>query len=539
MGAGGSILNTTATDPMIVGGKETLVVEIESGKLSYHGSSKPIEEVEQVLLVLDPRNAENCFGLMQLLTPDILMKTKGFLLLPSISSSPESMAIAEVTLQSMGFIGNFASDVLHVVRVDDWLAYGDTILVAMVEAGKRVYPAEEAGAMLGFFEENEELSAMEEDWENEDENGNPKMKSTGPRSRFAASIFSYRAWCHWPMGFGSEESQIGDSIAAVTAILRDESNSLPRLECCPPPTWPSVKGPLCPTTTKPVFIAFNEASAAKYSAALGVSVLACGDPLIPPDILLTADTFEGKAVEDLDPALVAQLKEGELLWLTIEANARAGLEGWEEEDDEGKEEGPKRAEAIDKTGSMWGVDWGSVATRLNDAKTMMGDTPWPEKLAPALAGKAPSVLIIEPADLACPAEGKAWKQACNAIYILPKLREANPELMLSVVLTAPEFEAHASNRWLLPSLHQFTENCDVCLFAVDAELPALQAFFSGAKYDSENTAKVLALRYHSRAFTSSPSPPPWGRRLTTATSSCHPSPSAMRHQESQRRSMRQ
>jgi hypothetical protein len=45
-----------------------------------------------------------------------------------------------------------SSKKLRVVRLDDWAAHGDAILVAMMEQGKCIYPAEEQEALLGFLD---------------------------------------------------------------------------------------------------------------------------------------------------------------------------------------------------------------------------------------------------------------------------------------------------------------------------------------------------------------------------------------------------
>jgi len=48
------------------------------------------------------------------------------------------------------------------VRVDDYAAYGDALLVALAASGKRFYPLEEASAMRGFLEPLEELNGNQE-----------------------------------------------------------------------------------------------------------------------------------------------------------------------------------------------------------------------------------------------------------------------------------------------------------------------------------------------------------------------------------------
>ena len=47
------------------------------------------------------------------------------------------------------------------MRVDDYIAHGDALLVALAASGKRFYPLEEAAAMRGFIEPLEELNGNE------------------------------------------------------------------------------------------------------------------------------------------------------------------------------------------------------------------------------------------------------------------------------------------------------------------------------------------------------------------------------------------
>ena len=104
----------------------------------------------------------------------------------------------------------------------------------------------------------------------------PKM--TGPRSQFLATLYSKRAWCHWGVGFGGEEGDIVPGVEGVLAILADEANGLPALEGCPVVRGSGGGGAtsaLCPGhSAGPYFAAVSEATAAKYSASMKVSVAA-------------------------------------------------------------------------------------------------------------------------------------------------------------------------------------------------------------------------------------------------------------------------
>ena len=97
-------------------------------------------------------------------------KTTIFLLVPSTSSSAEHLMQAEIALQALGsafflFDNAYAPEIdeafcqllvekkqIRFIRLDDWHAHGDEILVKMMEAGAVFYPLEEKDAMFGMFE---------------------------------------------------------------------------------------------------------------------------------------------------------------------------------------------------------------------------------------------------------------------------------------------------------------------------------------------------------------------------------------------------
>jgi len=270
----------------MVGNIEATIIEVINGSVVRRGSAKPIEEVGMILLVLDPRQADVYLdpAVSELLTPEVKAKTRPFLLMPSITSSPECLTLCELVLMSCGIAmhvvaeGVDAKDVISLVRLDDYLVYGDSVLVAMAAAGKRMYPAEEAGNLLGWFEELMELAAKPPTDKDELEDYDGPEK----RSRVSGSIYGCRAYCHWVVGSGLEEGSICDTIlepnGPIQTILKDESLRLPALGGCPVATTASVSKTaakaLCPIKGggTPVFLAFSEASAAKYTASIGVPV---------------------------------------------------------------------------------------------------------------------------------------------------------------------------------------------------------------------------------------------------------------------------
>merc|ERR1719201_995812 len=93
------------------------------------------------------------------------------------------MLCAEVALQALGIVHFGVIDVTDVrlVRLDDYLAYGFEILVAMMEQSKKVYPAEKADDMLGFLKPTAELEEL---------------------SRFEVNVWEYNGWCDWPLSNG-------------------------------------------------------------------------------------------------------------------------------------------------------------------------------------------------------------------------------------------------------------------------------------------------------------------------------------------------
>ena len=116
---------------------------------------------------------------------------KVFLLLPSSTSSPSAMLLAESTCQSLSIVKELlgsvlGDDALHIIRLDDYLMHGDRAVSALAESGKRVYPKEEATSMLAFFEKV--LDLAEEPFTKEDvEEGQEALIGTlMPQSRFYA-----------------------------------------------------------------------------------------------------------------------------------------------------------------------------------------------------------------------------------------------------------------------------------------------------------------------------------------------------------------
>ena len=141
-----------------------------------------------------PRNLES---LMEIKSTSLVSElashpgsVKVFLLLPSSTSSPSAMLLAEFTCCSLSVVKELlgpvlGDDALHIIRLDDYLMHGDRAVSALAESGKRVYPKEEATSMLVFFEKV--LDLAEPLTEDDVEEGQEALIGTlRPQSRFDA-----------------------------------------------------------------------------------------------------------------------------------------------------------------------------------------------------------------------------------------------------------------------------------------------------------------------------------------------------------------
>ena len=118
----------------MVAGKETTLLKVNArGEVERSFSTKPLQEVEQILVVFDPRAQMSWFGKLKTLVEDFQDKTQTFLLMPSLSSSPECLLCAELglILTSTTIVG--PEEKLCLVRVDDYMHHGDAIITSMVE----------------------------------------------------------------------------------------------------------------------------------------------------------------------------------------------------------------------------------------------------------------------------------------------------------------------------------------------------------------------------------------------------------------------
>ena len=102
------LMQARPTFPATVAGKDTTVIEIgPDGEPIRSGSAKALADVAQVLVVVDPRalsfaSAKHWRTSGEL--ADIRAKTTTFLLMPSVTSSPDAMLCAEVALMRLGIV---------------------------------------------------------------------------------------------------------------------------------------------------------------------------------------------------------------------------------------------------------------------------------------------------------------------------------------------------------------------------------------------------------------------------------------------------
>jgi hypothetical protein len=185
-------------------------------------------------------------------------KASIFLLLPSSTSSPENLILCEFALVSLGlYIDIFPEDKISYLRLDDYMLYGDKVVEAMADAGKRIYPQEEMKSMLNFIE-------------------------GGDESQFNKCLKNYFAWVYLPFGvrddYSPEKMDKGIEALLQLSEVGDEI-ALPSIDGCPPPK--GLEQPLSPSCSvlsfsmgkkAPCFVAMNASTATKYESDIGKSI---------------------------------------------------------------------------------------------------------------------------------------------------------------------------------------------------------------------------------------------------------------------------
>jgi len=220
------------------------------GALVRRGSQKPLEEVEQVILVIDHRfdmyrfwywdlEASEMKHHRQTFTDEIMAKTLLFFLLPSFKSSPTALVGLEAGLWGIAgchyWLVGVAKEV-YALRIDEFLSHGDSVVRQMVEQGKRVCPSESAEDMLGMFYPYDALKFYERSlWE---------------------TCWSY---CGFDTGIIYEfQDQLGSD--ALVKTLQDTSVAMPLSDLKAPKVPPVPRGAY-DSPKRPLFVAFSEAVA--------------------------------------------------------------------------------------------------------------------------------------------------------------------------------------------------------------------------------------------------------------------------------------
>eukprot|EP00747_Dinoflagellata_sp_TGD_P160131 gnl/TRDRNA2_/TRDRNA2_177949_c2_seq17.p1 gnl/TRDRNA2_/TRDRNA2_177949_c2~~gnl/TRDRNA2_/TRDRNA2_177949_c2_seq17.p1 ORF type:complete len:849 (-),score=141.73 gnl/TRDRNA2_/TRDRNA2_177949_c2_seq17:354-2900(-) len=595
-GTAGNLGAAAVTQPLVVAGKSTIIVEIgTAGAFLCHGSQKDFEEVEQeveqVLLVLDPRDIFNIFKAN---LKDISEQTKNkiivFVLLPSITSSPTALIGAEIGLLNLACAidaqPDGSVDGICAVRIDDYLHHGDAILVAMVEQGKKVYPAEEAVNMLAFISpteklvtidisnrwefmrpraksDDEMLAALKElmngvsvfdldlsplvqpaqhrfcfDFSSPDQrlaasillqlcnvkgvthtlpNGTPpetfssgvprkwndsdKMPEDGlfageyffsPKecsddgeskwcSRFDMNVYGYRAWVHWVVGCGRDEDSIQEAIESTFIPLLKNGSALPLLDSPAAGVAATAPRAVFGSRQHPVFIAFSESTAAKYSTETGCPVFAC-----------IGGVQDVKNIQSISVEQLEVLTDKQKAFLEIRRMEEKQEPGWEV-DDETEEEGAARKAYREAAGITTDeMDDDMIMSEIRMALSKVNGVPLQGALGNVFGPCSYPVLIVGPEDLKALATDSSYKDSkAPAAAFIRIYKELLPDRVLSVILVDKDYESFASNNWLLPAMCRFRDECDAVIFVTDKEVTQAAAFFTKARHPDEHVGRAL------------------------------------------------
>ena len=248
------------------------IMEVKAGAIIFRGSAS-IEDAEEIYAIVDLRNIGEYHEFKKKMK-EMEDKVKCFILLPSTTSSPDFLTLLEVGLQSLGFFiaqpPCIAAEKFCYVRMDDYFLYGDRVIIALAESGRRIYPKEETVSMARLFLDLDIYAGTEIDRDNWDGDTDPPLIPTGPRSQFKASVWCYRAWILYVVCNGAEGSKIMDGIKQTASLFRNDAAmmALPALV-----DYPLVDDEYQYSTTsalfpcaaeKPFYVALGADAAAKY-----------------------------------------------------------------------------------------------------------------------------------------------------------------------------------------------------------------------------------------------------------------------------------
>ena len=243
--------------------KKLLIFERVNYSSIRRGTANDVKDADEILMIVDPRKSHQYFAedfdLKEFLKDPLFEgKTSIIILLPSSTSSPEHLTLCEFGLIALGhYMDIVPEEKICFLRLDDYMLYGDEVIYAMLNAGKRIYPKEEMKSMLKFIE-------------------------GGDESSFNKSLFDYRAWVHLGFGFKDYSEDLlvkGIDTLAKIAKAGDEV-ALTSIKNCPPPSGLEVQ-PLSASSSalslstykqKPYFAVLNASTAVKYESDIGAPI---------------------------------------------------------------------------------------------------------------------------------------------------------------------------------------------------------------------------------------------------------------------------
>ena len=459
---------------------ETVVVKLgPDGSFTKEYSSKSFEDTDCIVLVLDPRKSGPHYYQNSHLK-QYAAKLKVVVLLPSTTSSKECLMKAEVSLLCCCVASTFEGAEKLFVRMDDYLAHGDGIISSLISAGKTVYPAEEAANLKAMVDATID------------------------------SIFSMRAFAHWPVGMGGEEGEIIDFFDLASEVFSKDDCSLPTIEQVPTDAFLTTEA-LYPDTKPTFYYAFNEETTNSLKAELDVTVNLMSFP--------GPDDFDSSIVDGTPGLIRGEPSESAVFaasgaaagWCakcSVKLPTPCGHDKVVDEDDDPltcqfgdckrddieMQEGDEfslcaSCKSIGVCKACY-VDLPEGEAKDAALKNMVTDVKRPE---PSFTGKAAVFLLDLEKDISNvpPPNGYDGSGICAALAWLGKLREYFCDTSFVVIIMAESYESLATNIQLVPSMYQLTENVDIVLFCLKSDTEHIKAFCCGSKSPNESIFKVF------------------------------------------------
>jgi hypothetical protein len=474
-------------------GVETVVVKVGAdGALVKELSSLGYSECENIVVIIDPRRPRrSAYGeIMAAFDGDDskMSRVKLALLMPSTSSSKEALLMAEFALHNLALSVDYPATAQRLfIRMDDYLVHGDGIISAMIAEEKTVYPADEQANMLAMLKQ------------------------------FPASVYNYRALCHFYVGDGGEEGEIVDFViddAGAAALLGKEDAGLASLGPVPKNELLST-GAMFAQSAPSLFLAFNEDTASTMRGALGADVKVC-TPCNKPweDEVPPMNEASGLAFKDLemDPSVMLLASRASAGYCGCMKKLPAPAKMVHQDEDYDSGEMVDQAECcmrecedteIKPTGLGDDAvefskcdDCGHVVCKscFKDiaegadfeaaSKEMIDETPTPISI---FNGKDCIMLIDADKDLAdvpLPTGYQGYSSYPGAFFT--KFREAVCDKPLVSIVMADSYESLVANRRVSTFIPLAVENCDIVLFCLKSDTEHVKAFCTGAKFSNES-----------------------------------------------------